>query len=270
MCKPQEGMSVDNSFDNCEIHPRSSTVLEHTPNVRFTTQNLTQTIDAASADIALEPPHSGDFHESFVVPDGSGDVAILIGDVTGHGAEAAVKAEEIRKEAVAQLQGGGSPLETITAANEVSQTSDERYSTLFVAKINAETSEITYANAGHDPAVVCDESGSANVLESTGPPLGVVSSVGDFYEQKTADFTPGSTLVVTTDGVPEARRAKEKPPKFFGYEKLVKLVVAFRRYSPSYIVQAVVTSVLNFTRSLLHDDVIVMAIRRRRKKEETK
>jgi sigma-B regulation protein RsbU (phosphoserine phosphatase) len=234
-------------------------------NVRITEQELGDKFLSASADIALEPPDSGDFHESFLMPDGSGDIALLVGDVTGHGAAASMKAQAIRKETIAHLKAGDSPLETIQAANSVDLAEDDRFSTLFVAKLSGKTNEISYANAGHEPPLVADEDGQIQQLAATGPPLGVTPPGMDSFEERKATLESGCTLVVTTDGVTEARRPSRGKPKFFGQVRLRTLVSHLSKLSPSRTVQEIIGRILTFTRSVLNDDIVVMAIKRRHK-----
>ena len=234
-------------------------------NIRVSSQKLTDSIESSVAEIALEPPDSGDFHEVFVVPDNSGDVAVLLGDVTGHGAPAAAKAQTIRSEVISHLKAGDTPLEAVQAANQVSQSSDDRFSTLFVAKISDRSGTVTYANAGHEPPHITEPNGSITELKTTGPPLGVVPPGIDAFEQEGTYIPPGGTLVVNTDGVTEARKPDESKPTFFGHERLKPILVRLRKSPPARTIMAVVHNVLRFTRSVLSDDIVVMAVRRRQR-----
>ena len=230
--------------------------------VRVCTQQLTSSMESASAEIALEPPDSGDFYESFAIPDGSGDIAILVGDVTGHGAHAASKANSIRDAAVAKLKTGASPLETVRAANAVSQTPDDRYATVFVARINGNTGDFRYANAGHEHPVVANTDRKDEQLETTGPPLGVVPAEMDLFEERTGHLDNESTLVVTTDGITEARKPNSPFPVFFGFDRFRSTIERIKKFSPGQIVQILISRVLSFTRSVLSDDIVLMAVRR--------
>jgi energy-coupling factor transport system substrate-specific component len=241
----------------------SDSALSQKPNVLVTQQQLTETLEVASAEVALEPPDSGDFHETFAVPDGSGDVAILVGDVTGHGAAAAVKANTIRREVVARLKKGDSALETVKAANAISQSDDDQFSTLFVAKINGRTGEMHYANAGHERPFVENEEGDTTELDTTGPPLGVLPPEFDNFTEQHVKLPPGGALLVTTDGVSEARRSSAKELTFFGHMRLTSLFHKVRYFSPVKIVSKIIRHVLRFSGSLVHDDIVVLALKRK-------
>lgn len=232
------------------------------PNVLVTQQHLTETLETASAEVALEPPDSGDFHESFAVPDGSGDVAVVLGDVTGHGASAANKAQTIRREAIAHLKAGDSALETVKAANAISQSDDNQFSTLFVAKINGRNGDLHYANAGHERPIVASEDGDTTELDTTGPPLGVLPPGQDDFAERHTKLPQGGTLVATTDGVAEARRPFSKELTFFGHARLMSVIHRVRHLSSVKIVTKIMQHVLRFTRSFIHDDIVVLALKR--------
>jgi phosphoserine phosphatase RsbU/P len=252
--------SLENDFSDNVIDMQS----ENIGGARIIHQDLTETIEAATGVLPLEPPESGDFHEALQVPDGSGDVVILLGDVTGHGAPAAEKADKIRRAAISSVKSGCSPLEIVENANTASEEDDDdRFSTLFVAKIDGTNGEVSYANAGHEPPIIARSDGHSDSLLTTGPPLGVVPSKSNAFAQEHAQLSPGGTLLVTTDGVLEAREHGIQKPNFFGYERLVSLLRNLCHLPPARIVSSIIASVLSFSRSVLHDDLVVMAIRRK-------
>jgi serine phosphatase RsbU (regulator of sigma subunit) len=253
---------MDSPTDLFNLADNLEPKVEGIASASVTHQDLSESFEIATAQLPLEPPESGDFHESFAIRDGSGDVGVLLGDVTGHGAPAAVKADIIRRTAIAQLQSGASALETVEAANKASQGDDDRFATFFVGRITGKGT-LNYANAGHEPPIVVQPNGDTQVLPSTGPPLGVVAPDWHVYTDKKADLNVGDTLVMTTDGVAEARKPDEGKPVFFGHDMLVALLKQIAHLSPVKIVATILSQVLAFSRSVLHDDFVIMALRRK-------
>ena len=67
--------------------------------------------------------------------------------------------------------------------------------------LSRESGELTYVNAGHNAPIVFS-SGSATLLEATGPPLGLLADAE--YETLTAAVSPGGTLLIFTDGLTDS------------------------------------------------------------------
>jgi sigma-B regulation protein RsbU (phosphoserine phosphatase) len=67
--------------------------------------------------------------------------------------------------------------------------------------LSHDSGELTYVNAGHNAPIVFS-SGSTAFLEATGPPLGLF--VDADYETRTAVLSPGSTLLLFTDGLTDS------------------------------------------------------------------
>jgi sigma-B regulation protein RsbU (phosphoserine phosphatase) len=78
------------------------------------------------------------------------------------------------------------------------------YLTCFLARVDFETSEVSWVNAGH-PAALVVNGRSHRALASTGPPAGLLPSVG--YETHALRLACGDALVMMTDGVTEAIEA---------------------------------------------------------------
>ena len=98
-----------------------------------------------------------------------------------------------------------------------------RFMTLVYFVLEARTRTLRWVSAGHDPAMVYDpETGTCRELDTAGIPLGIEHEWA--YEERSAAFaTPGSLLVVGTDGIWEARSPTGEP---FGKERLLTVVRA--------------------------------------------
>ena len=96
---------------------------------------------AAHADLPATPPSGGDFHSAFALADGTGDVAVVIGDVAGHGPEQALQAEHMRELISDCIAVGLTPAETLDAVNAMIEPDPhfEGFGTVFVGTLEAGT-----------------------------------------------------------------------------------------------------------------------------------
>lgn len=147
----------------------------------------------------------GDFIDALVTPDGG--LALLVGDVCGHGPRAAALSASLRAgwRTLASAGVGVSRIELLDALVEGERRDEDLFATLAVAEIDAAGRTLTYALAGHPPPLLLlpDEihplerpRGAALGLGATGPrPTGTV------------DLPDEWALALYTDGLIEARTA---------------------------------------------------------------
>jgi len=147
----------------------------------------------------------GDWYDAFLLPDKR--VFFSIGDVTGHGLDAAVSMSRARQFIIAASLQNDDPASVLANANRAALMQRLPIVTAIVGFIDPETREIRYATAGHPPPVLAPERGSARFLPYGGIPLGVLDrETGVVYTNHTAVADPGSILVLYTDGVIEHGR----------------------------------------------------------------
>ena len=215
----------------------------------------------------MQLPSGGDFQNIFPLQDGSGDVAVVMGDVAGHSPQQTSQAEHMREMLSDCLAVGTTPaktLETVNAAME-SDTRCDTFGTVFVGVLEAETGRLTYASGGHEPGLIAaldaDVSGQVQQLEGTGPPVGALPPNLAQFEQEKAVLPAGATLLLYTDGVSEARPPGDRK-NWLGTDGLKKIFARFSSLSPSRLVPALLQRVSAFCRGQFEDDISVMAIRR--------
>jgi len=150
----------------------------------------------------------GDFFH--IQATGDGGLLIVIGDVAGHGLQAAMN--------VSMLMGAlrrspqTSPAQLLEGLNHVLVGSSS-FTTCQVAFFSA-NGELIVASAGHPPPYL----NSQEVLLPGGLPLGVVPDVE--YEETTLYLHPGDRLLMMSDGVAEARKPNGE---LFGFERVRNL-----------------------------------------------
>jgi Stage II sporulation protein E (SpoIIE)/GAF domain len=168
----------------------------------------------------------GDFYD--VVGDPSG-CWLVVGDVCGKGAEAAVLTGFLRHTTVAYAREGMAPANVLWRVNQamLEQDFDGRFATVILAHLALQESraQITLASAGHPPALILRATGSAEEFGESGTLLGVFDDPV-IHEASTA-LQPGDAITLYTDGLTEAHaperlvtvpemldRLGESPPRF--------------------------------------------------------
>ncbi|WP_225802932.1 PP2C family protein-serine/threonine phosphatase [Streptomyces sp. NK15101] len=129
---------------------------------------------------------------------------LVVGDVMGHGLDAAVDMNAYRT-ALREVAATDLPphrvlrhLDSVVAGDDA-----RRPATCLLVRVDPARGTATFASAGHLPPVVFGPDGSAELVDlPVGPPLG--TGVGG-YEPTTRPLAPGETLLIFTDGLVERR-----------------------------------------------------------------
>jgi hypothetical protein len=145
----------------------------------------------------------GDWYDVVALPDGR--VAVVVGDVVGHGVTAAAVMGHLRS-AVRVLAGAlpepAALLRSLTA--EVASIPNAVGATMAYGIVDPGTGVMHYLLAGHPPPLLLRARGGAELLGGTPwPPLGVTAPAD--AEVPTVILHPGDTVLLYTDGVIERR-----------------------------------------------------------------
>jgi serine phosphatase RsbU (regulator of sigma subunit) len=144
----------------------------------------------------------GDWYDLLSV--GDRELILLIGDVSGHGLEAATTMASLRHAALAYAAKDPRPgvvLESLSAF--VARTPGRYFATVMCALLDVEAAQMRIASAGHLPPLLMTEQGSEYVAQQTGPAIGVSSAAS--YAETVVATPPGATLIAYTDGLVERR-----------------------------------------------------------------
>ena len=144
----------------------------------------------------------GDWYDAFTLP--GGDILISIGDVTGHGLNAAVSAGRIRQSIVATALDMHDPAKILTKVNRLLQLLDSSVATALVAVVDPYSLTLTYASAGHPAPIVAGKSAPAQALSYGSLPLGV--SPNTEYRSFSKSLARDDVVVFYTDGITEFAR----------------------------------------------------------------
>ncbi|HNV69454.1 MAG TPA: PP2C family protein-serine/threonine phosphatase [Candidatus Ozemobacteraceae bacterium] len=148
---------------------------------------------------------SGDYYD--LVPLGDDTLLAVIGDVTGHGAPAALAMAMARAIIAARAADGEkSPAEYLRSLNEVffqDMKPTRRFMTFLAGRLHMRAHKIEFANAGHNyPLVYRAAAKSVETPEMPGLPLGIRRQVPRTSHE--IDLLPGDALVYYTDGYTES------------------------------------------------------------------
>ena len=163
----------------------------------------------------------GDYFDYVSLPDER--LAIVLGDVVGKGVPAALTMVRLATETRAGLEVCLTPKELVTRLNE--KFSND-FITLAVLVLDPQANQLTISNAGHEPPLLRAVDGTVRAIgfEESGCPVGVLE---DFdYEELTIPIAPGESLIVFSDGFPDAHH--QPSDRRFGSDPIAELFSQFR------------------------------------------
>ena len=191
-----------------------------------------QGLDIAGASFPAEAT-GGDYFDYIPMPDGG--LAVVVGDVCGHGFGPALLMAELRAYLRAFLLTRSDVSEIVRLLNRALAGDTDRFVTLLIARLDPATRSLTYAGAGHLPGYVFDADGHLKArLESTGYPLAVTPD-GEYPAMQAPPLEPGEMVLLLTDGIVEAHGPAEV---VFGTDRALELVRANRARSAREVLNA--------------------------------
>jgi hypothetical protein len=163
------------------------------------------------------PAAGGDFYDAFEL---SGDrVALLVGDVSGHGPDALERTNLLRTAIRASLEAGLSPRAALEAgARSSGIESGGQFATVVVALHDAADGTLTYATAGHPPPILTGRGAHEPLTVASSPPAGIGLRTG--LRETTVPLPSDTVACLFTDGLLEARMSGE----LIGREELTRFV----------------------------------------------
>ncbi|GLX50296.1 hypothetical protein Shyhy01_32460 [Streptomyces hygroscopicus subsp. hygroscopicus] len=146
----------------------------------------------------------GDWYDIVDIPPDR--LALAVGDVIGHGLKAAAVMGMLRSALSAAIRALERPAQALEVLGLYARSIDGALGTTAAKVIVDQRSLlITYSNAGHPPPVLVHADGRTELLDqATDPPLGTRPQHVP-RPQASAQYKPGDTLVLYTDGLIERR-----------------------------------------------------------------
>ena len=205
----------------------------------------------------------GDYFDVFAL-DGN-RLALVVGDVSGKGLEAASRTAEIKYTLRAYLRehsDAASALSRLNAFLCESQVmeagADEYFVVMVLAVVDTTTGMVRMAVGGAEPPILLHDDGTFEEIKVSGIPLGIAAKANflgtDLY------LDSGDLLLIATDGVTEARRGRQ----FLGNDGMARLAAeALPLGSLAEIGAAILDGAKEFAEDRLHDDVCLLLARRK-------
>ena len=223
-----------------------------------------KTLYEAASDVALV---GGDFWDTFACD--HGHIALVLGDVMGHGLPAAMFTAELKYVLRAFVREHEQPGRILEQMNNylceghrlygegLNAEGDDSPVCLTVAIYNTATGQGTVAGAGMEPPLLVRRNGSMEETKVNGLLLGF--QPGTEYQETPFQLGRGDLVILTTDGVTEARHDNQ----FLGYDGLMRLV---QDAQPSGTLEktgrAILDGAREFAHGILKDDACVLLARR--------
>ena len=209
----------------------------------------------------------GDFWDIFAYD--NGHVALVIGDVMGHGLKAAVFTAEMRFILRAFLREHEQPALVLNQLNAyiceshrlfregLNDEGDDAPICLTLIVFHAASGNGKVACAGMEPPLISRIGGTVSVLNVQGALLGMEPD--QEYTSVPFHLEPGDTVLMTTDGITEARHGRE----FLGSDGLLQLVrEAQSQNTLEQTAQSILAGARAFGNGTFRDDVCLVLARR--------
>jgi serine phosphatase RsbU (regulator of sigma subunit) len=197
----------------------------------------------------------GDVYDFLTLEDGR--LAIILGDVTGKGIQAAADMAMAKFSFRALARMHPEPGDFLSKANDVivDEIAVGKFITMLYVLLDPKAGTVSCASAGHPPARIVPREGPVVPLEASGLALGI--EPGQEYAAAVATLAQGSVVVLYTDGVVESRRDGE----LYGEERLDDLLSRRRDLGAQELAEAIVADCRSFAGGELGDDCAIVCLR---------
>ncbi len=199
----------------------------------------------------------GDFFD--FIPLSGHRTAIVIGDVSDKGVPAAIFMALTRSLVHAEARRSSVPAVVLQHVNtlqfEMSQAA--MFVTILYGILDCKTGVFEYARAGHElPLFIGPDGQEIKIPYQQGQPIGLFSEPAlDTYS---VQLVPGSTLLMYTDGAPDATDEQEN---FFGLARLRATLLGLDRQNAQQLCDQIMdTIVAHEGASTQYDDITLVAI----------
>jgi serine phosphatase RsbU (regulator of sigma subunit) len=196
---------------------------------------------------------SGDTYD--FVPLRDGRIAVMIGDVTGHGLGAALLTHAAQAAMRSYLELIDDPSQVVTRLNTrlVAGVETGNFMSLLLMVVDPRQRTVQYVNGGH-PGLVLVGSTGARQYDKTGMVLGVVGGQ-EFPVSAPIPLQSGDVLFLRTDGVDEAMSPQREP---FGEQRLMARLCELRSRSAEEILGGIEAALVQHAGTKVHEDDVTM------------
>jgi sigma-B regulation protein RsbU (phosphoserine phosphatase) len=229
--------------------------------VRAFQQSMLPAVEASMEGFRVFAAHrpsvelAGDLYDYAAV--GEGRVALVVADVVGHGASAAMLTGIVKSAFHSSHADGYDPLAVARRVSDgIAPFEADRFVTLLSVRVSLADGTLEYVNAGHDGGFVATAGSEPVGLAPTGVLISPALR-GFQWERANIPWRPDSTVLLYTDGIPEASEDDE----FFGVERVRSIVKETTGACPE-LLSTILQEVGRFTKGRPPaDDMTLLAMR---------
>ncbi|MGH9302336.1 MAG: PP2C family protein-serine/threonine phosphatase, partial [Acidimicrobiales bacterium] len=198
---------------------------------------------------------AGDFYDLY--PTSPSRLAVVIGDVTGHGIEPSITAFQVKYLLRVFLKQYRDPAQALEELNLLfsAQARNEELVSLCAVVFDQAAGTLRFASAGHPAAWLAHDS-QLQPLRSTGPLLTLDPKAT--YTSREVPMKSGDTLLLYTDGLAEARAGEQ----LFGEDRVAGILRREPGQDTQTLCKTLLEAASDFASEPLGDDVAILAIRK--------
>lgn len=203
---------------------------------------------------------SGDYYDCIRLP--SGQVALVVGDVSGHGLGSALYMVSTRALLHSLLRTHPGPLQVIESLNAFLERDmpDSAFMSMFLGILDPDTGRLQYVSAGHNPPLLLRQNGTVELLGKTGPVLSILAPA-PYTLSDPIQLDSGDSLVLYTDGFFEAH---DEANEIYGEDRFGDSARRHAEATPEAegMLQGMLADLMTFVGSRpLDDDVTALVVR---------
>jgi PAS domain S-box-containing protein len=196
----------------------------------------------------------GDYYDFIEIPGRHNAIHLVVGDMSGHGVDAALLMTTARAFLRMRACQPGSIADIVNDLNRHLTTDTQRtdrFMTLFFLSLKVRDQRIQWIRAGHDPAILYDPiTDRIETLWGGGLALGLDKSVA-YRSMEKKGVLPGQVIAIGTDGIWEARNASGE---MYGKQRLSDILKRNAHDEAEAIVQATFGDLQQFTQGTMPED----------------
>lgn len=201
----------------------------------------------------------GDYYDVFQV---GNKLAVIVGDVSGKGTAAAFYMAQVKGVMEALVRMYESPREVLIHANQILTRSLEKnlFISLIYAVFDPANMRMTLSRAGHNPLLWYPHDKEPSLLQPRGLGIGLDRGVlfGSSLEEVTLPLARGDYFVFYTDGVVEARDARDRE---FEEQTLLEVVKAQKHAGVEMMKEGILSSLRRHVGAHeAHDDFTLVVV----------
>ncbi len=203
---------------------------------------------------------SGDYYDVFDLNDGR--IAVVVGDVSGHGLGSSLVMAQARAylRAFCRTNDGVSDVLNLLNDSLSRDMTSGNFMCMFLAMVNPESGEMAWCSAGHPEGfLVRSATGEVEELNSTGRILGIFPDA-NYEDGEALTLESGDTLLLYTDGATEAVSPENE---LFGEERLKEVLAQHATEGADAVLDGVRAALVEWSgKNTFNDDLTMMVVRR--------